>query len=418
MKHVNREVHSAYVHIKTLESVSQALQFLKNDAGDTLKEQIALAEIPAPPFTEDKRATVYQEWLHSLGLENVKRDTEGNVYGIRKGKGSGPILFVSAHIDSVFSADVDTTVTEKKGVYYGPGITDDARGLAALLSIVRAFQETGIQTVGDIIFGGTVGEEGPGNLRGVKAFFQENKDVDGFISIDAVSPSDIVYKGTGSYRYQVTYEGPGGHSFGAFGTPSAVHAAARATTEIADLQTEENPRTTFNVGVIEGGTIPTAIAETCQLGVDIRSNGEAELEKLEEKIYRTLARAAKVENERWGYTEADGITYRIEKVGNRPVGMQAEDDIVVQTALEATKALSLKPRLSEAVSTDANYPISIGIPALTLGGGGEAGAAHSLDEWYHPHNSYLGPQRILLTILGLVGIYDEVEEIRPLLKRQ
>ncbi|SDI57692.1 M20/M25/M40 family metallo-hydrolase [Natribacillus halophilus] len=411
-------MNDVYARLKQSQQVKRALQFLFEDDARVLKEQIELAEIPAPPFTEEARAEDYEKRLRSLGLEDVTSDMEGNVYGWQKGEGKGPTLFVSAHLDSVFSADVDLTVTEKAGVYYGPGITDDARGLAALLSLIRACNEAGLQTIGDIIFGGTVGEEGPGDLRGVKAFFREHDNVDGFISIDAVSPSEIIYKGTGSYRYTITFRGPGGHSFGSFGTPSAVHAAARATTAIAELEVETDPKTTFNVGVIEGGTIPTAIAQTCSIGVDIRSNGKGELDVLEKNIQKIVEQAMNAENERWGYTEDHGISSSIEKIGDRPVARQAEDDIIVRTAWQATETLSLQPKLSKAVSTDANYPISIGIPSLTLGGGGQAGAAHSLDEWYQPEKSYLGPQRVLLTMLGLVGLYSDGDLIRPLLAKR
>lgn len=407
-----------YARMKQSKSVNRALEFLFEDDIRTLKEQIALAEIPAPPFSEHTRAVDFEKRLQSLGLENVRRDEEGNVYGDHKGSGGGPTLFVSAHLDSVFSADVDTGVTEKDGVYYGPGITDDARGLAALLSVVRALKAAGIETTGDVIFGGTVGEEGQGDLRGVKTFFSENKNVDGFLSIDTVSPQEIIYTGTGSYRYMIRFRGPGGHSFGSFGTPSAVHAAARATAAIADLETESEPKTTFNVGMIEGGAIPTAIAETCAMGVDIRSDGMAQLKTLEEKIQRIVERAVRVENERWGYAETKGVAATMEKIGDRPVAPQSDGNIIVQTAWHATEALALTPRLAKPVSTDANFPISIGVPSLTLGGGGEAGAAHSLDEWYQPKRSYLGPQRILLTILGLAGISLESIFSPPLLPKR
>ncbi|WP_059104950.1 M20/M25/M40 family metallo-hydrolase [Shouchella shacheensis] len=410
----NERIQSAYRKLAEDSQVRKALSFLEADAEQTLREQIRFAEIPAPPFLEEVRATELKIQLQELGLEDVQQDLQGNVFGLRKGTGSGPTLFVSAHIDSVFSAETETNVTERDGIYYGPGITDDARGLAALLSIVRAFNESGIETHGDLVFGGTVGEEGPGDLRGVKAFFTEQTNVDGFISIDAVSPEAIVYKGTGSYRYEVTYSAPGGHSFQAFGTPSAVHAAGRATAKVAGLTPPKEPKTTFNVGVIEGGTIPTAIAESCTLYVDIRSNGLAELEALDGQVRQLFTEAAEEENAHFGYSEKDGVQVLIEKKGDRPVGAQPKDASCVQTAWQATKALGLTPSLADAISTDANYPISIGIPALTLGAGGETGATHSLDEWYDPTDGHLGPQRIFLTILGLVGALD----IEPQLAKQ
>ncbi|MBM7632287.1 M20/M25/M40 family metallo-hydrolase [Geomicrobium sediminis] len=384
--------------------VAEALEFLERDDATTLQEQITITEIAAPPFQEENRAHYMLERLKELGLSNVTEDSEGNVYGTRKGIGKGPALFVCAHIDSVFSIETDVSVSEKNGVYYGAGICDDARGLAALLTLVRALNEVPIDTIGDIIFGATVGEEGPGDLRGVKAFFEEHpKEIDGFISIDFASPSAIVYKGTGSNRFRVTFEGPGGHSYNAFGTPSAVHAASRASVKFADMDVCTKPKTTFNVGVIEGGTIPTAIAEKCIMQIDIRSNGQSELTSMANTVYDYVEKACHEENERWGYTKENGIGYKVEKTGDRPVGDQEDDSVIVEVATLATRALGLTPTLEEASSTDANHPISLGIPSLTLGGGGEAGKYHTLQEWYKPVKSYLGPQRILLTMLGLVG---------------
>ncbi|MDQ0208495.1 M20/M25/M40 family metallo-hydrolase [Alkalicoccobacillus murimartini] len=404
MYKLDKETETVFTHLQKHQDIKAGLQFLEADQAQTLQEQIELAEISAPPFEETKRALAYKNKLEQLGLEEVKQDSEGNVYGVLKGNRPGPKLFVSAHIDSVFSSDTDVTVTEKDGLYYGPGITDDARGLAALLSIVRAFNHTGIKPEADIIFGGTVGEEGPGDLRGVKAFFSENKDVEGFISIDSVSPSAIIYKGTGSYRYEITYSGPGGHSFGAFGTPSAVHAAGRAIAMIADLETSTDPKTSFNVGVVEGGTIPTAIAEQSKLYLDIRSNGKKELDEIDSRVRVIFQQAAEQENKRWGYVGQKGIQVELNKLGNRPVGTQLDEAAIVQTAWAATEQLGLVPTLEQAVSTDANYPISIGIPAITLGAGGDAGGAHSLDEWFDPTDAHLGPQRVFLTILGLSGV--------------
>ncbi|MFB4158314.1 M20/M25/M40 family metallo-hydrolase [Geomicrobium sp. JSM 1781026] len=392
--------------------VKQMLSSINADDKNTLDEQITIAQIPAPPFSEHERADYIKKCLEELGLLDVRKDEEGNVYGRRKGAGNGPTLFVSAHIDSVFSKDTDTTVSEKDGIYYGPGITDDARGLAALLTIVRAFQQSAIETTGDIIFGGTVGEEGPGDLRGVKAFFKDNRDIDGFISIDAVSPTEIIYNGTGSFRYIVTYKGPGGHSFGAFGTPSAVHAAARATVKLADLEPSTDPKTTFNVGVFEGGTIPTAIAEEAKLAIDLRSNGEPELDSIEQTMFRFLQEAADEENRKWAFSSEEGVGYTIEQIGDRPVGSQSSSTEIVETAWYATEALALAPSLAPPASTDSNYPMSIGVPSITLGAGGQAGGAHTLLEWYRPEKGYLGPQRVLLTILGLVGTVGNSPTLR------
>lgn len=214
--------------INAMSSVRNALDAIRRDEARSVSDQIALSQIPSPPFKGDRRTQEYQRRLTELGLENVHRDREGNVYGLRRGVGGGPTMFVSAHLDTVFPEDTDLTVAKRGGRYYGPGISDDARGLVAVLAVARALRDAGVQTRGDIIFGGTVGEEGLGNLRGVKAFFADNPGVDGFITIEPGGPETVIYEATGSRRYEIAFTGPGGHSFGDFGRPSAIHAMARA----------------------------------------------------------------------------------------------------------------------------------------------------------------------------------------------
>jgi tripeptide aminopeptidase len=388
----------------------QGLDFLKEDHEQTIQEQITITEIPAPPFKEQKRAEFLLSRFKDLGLEDCQIDKEGNALGTLRGTGKGPKIFVTAHIDTVFHEGTDTTVKVKDGILYAPGICDDTSGVAELLSIVRAFKATNIQNIGDIVFGGTVGEEGLGNLRGVRAFFQEHDDIDGFISIDGPDVSRICYKGTGSYRYKVTYKGPGGHSFGAFGLPSATHALARAAAAIADIQTKANPKTTFTVGEIHGGTSVNAIAEEAHMLVDLRSNDAKELLKLEQQFLEITHKAVEDENARWNSNQ---ISVSLVKIGDRPAGTQADDDPIIVIASAATEAMGLTPTLSGPSSTDSNIPISLGIPSVTLGKGGKSGGTHTLGEWFDPTDSYLGPQRAFLTILGLVGVESVVEPLLP-----
>jgi tripeptide aminopeptidase len=265
-------VTTAYDNLIRNETVKQGLVYIKADQDNTLLDQKEICAIPAPPFKEKIRGEYYLQRLADLGLKDVRMDSEGNVLGIRPGTGNGPTLVVAAHLDTVFPEGTDTTVKEKDGKLYAPGISDDTRSLAALLSIVRAFNETNISTVGDIIFCGNVGEEGLGDLRGVKALFRDNKNIDGFISLDGTGAAGITYLATGSHRYKITYQGPGGHSFGAFGLPSATHALGRAIAKIADLQTPKEPKTTFTVGTVQGGTSVNAIAGEASMEVDMRSN--------------------------------------------------------------------------------------------------------------------------------------------------
>jgi acetylornithine deacetylase/succinyl-diaminopimelate desuccinylase-like protein len=386
------------------------LDFLRADHENTVAEQKQLCEIPSPPFKEQVRAADYQKRLAALGLKDVQMDKEGNVFGLRPGTGKGPKLLVAAHLDTVFAAGTDLSVKEKDGKLYAPGIADDARGLAALLSIIRAFNETGIKTAGDIIFSGNVGEEGLGDLRGIKALFRDHKDIDGFISIDGTDAEKITYLATGSHRYEIIYKGPGGHSLNAFGRPSAIHAMGRAIAQIADLKTPLEPKTTFTVGVVSGGTSINSIAAEARMQMDMRSNRLKELLELEAKFLDIVKKAAVEENARWN---SDKITVQIKPVGDRPAGIQPPDALIVQAAWASTQAISRQPKLGEPSSTDSNLPISLGIPAITIGGGGKEDNNHSPSEWFDPTNAYLGPQRIFLTILGLSGIDGTTKPLLP-----
>ena len=234
-------------------TVQESLGFLEQDNDNTTEDQISVTTIPAPTFQEEIRGKEFEKRFRELGLENVHVDEVGNVYGSRPGIGNGPRLVVSAHLDTVFPEGTDTIPVWKDGKVYAPGISDDGRGLAVLLTLLRALGNSNIKTVGDLVFVATVGEEGLGDLRGVKALFKDNADIDGFISIEPGEPNRTTYLATGSRRYSITYKGPGGHSFGNFGLPSAIHAQGRAIAMISDIETPTNPKTTFNIGTVHGG---------------------------------------------------------------------------------------------------------------------------------------------------------------------
>jgi tripeptide aminopeptidase len=409
---ISNEVKKAYENLLANAQVNVGLTFIKSDNEDTMADQIAITEIPAPPFKEHVRAEYYKKRLEELGLMDVRTDNEGNVFGVRPGTGNGPKLFVCGHLDTVFPEGTDTTVRKEGGKYIGPGIADDCRGLASVLTLARAFNNANIQTKGDIVFGGVVGEEGLGDLRGTKAIFREQSDIDGFISIEPGKPSRTTYLGTGSRRYSVTYKGPGGHSYGAFGLPSAIHALGRAIAKISELNVPEDPKTTFTVGTISGGTSVNTIAAEAAMLLDLRSVSPEELSKLEEKVITFLKVAAVEENEHW---KSDGIKVDIKLVGDRPAGFQPSDAIIVQAALASTEAIGFEPLLGQPSSTDSNVPISLGVPAVTLGGGGTNGAGHTIGEWFDPTDAYFGVQKIFLTMIGLVGIENIME---PLLQKK
>ena len=409
---VSGKVQEIYEKLQASAPIQQGIAFLAADHQNTIADQIAINEVPSPPFHEAERAKYYQQKLEEAGLADVRMDQEGNVYGVFNGSGAGPRIFVSAHLDTVFAAGTDVTVREKDGKLYAPGIADNARGLAAILSVIRALKGTGVKTVGDIIFGGDVGEEGLGDLRGVKAFFRENTDVDGYITVDGVKEQIITYLCTGSRRYEITYRGSGGHSWNAFGLPSAIHALGRAIAKISEIRTPSQPKTTFTVGTITGGTSVNSIAAEASMLLDMRSAKEEELKKLESAVMVLLDEAAAEENARW---DSDDIKVEIKLVGDRPAGEQAPDAPIVQAAWAATEAIGLVPEFGPASSTDANLPLSMGIPAIRICGGGAEGHNHSLDEWYNPANGYRGPQKVFMTLLGLVGVEGLTE---PLLAKR
>jgi acetylornithine deacetylase/succinyl-diaminopimelate desuccinylase-like protein len=405
---IEPQLEAAFLAIVADPAVAGALQQLKTDELVTLEEQKRVSEIPSPPFGEARRAQHYLARMRDLGLADAGIDTEGNVVGLRKGvglrRGAGrkPKLVVSAHLDTVFAAGTNVEVTEKDGVLYAPGIGDDGRGLAALLALLRALNTANLATVGDILFVGTVGEEGLGDLRGVKALFRDHADIDGFVSIDKMGVHRIVNQASGSRRYKITFKGPGGHSFNDFGQPSAIHAMGRAIAKISDIRTPADPKTTFTVGIVEGGQSVNAIAAQASLLVDMRSSQREAMLELERAVLGLIESAVADENRRW---EADKMSFELHSVGDRPAGVTPENAIIVQAARRAVAAVTGGTGAQLVVSsTDANIAMSRGIPAVTIGGGGEGGDAHTTGEWYRPTESHLGPQSALLLVLALSGL--------------
>jgi tripeptide aminopeptidase len=383
--------------------VIKAFDDIKADDARSFAEQKRITEIPAPPYKEKVRAEYYLKRMQELGFKDAAIDSEGNVIALRKGSGGGrPKLVVSAHLDTVFPEGTDVTVKEKDGAILAPGIGDDSRGLAALLSLIKSINANEIATVGDVMFVGTVGEEELGNLRGVKALFRDHSDIDGFISIDGLGITRVVNQATGSHRYEFIFTGPGGHSFQEFGLPSAIHAMGRAIAKISDLQTPSDPKTTFTVGTVVGGTSVNAIAAEARMAVDMRSDSTEELLKLEARLLDLVKQAVVEENARW---KSDKLTVEIKLIGDRPAGIVAMDSPIVQATQRAVAVVTRAPRVTFAgSSTDSNLAMSLGIPAVTIGGGGEGGNWHSRNEWYKPVDAWYGPQNALLTILMLTGL--------------
>jgi len=391
--------------------VRAALDILKTDNAWTLQQQVELTAIPSPPFKESKRGAEFKKRLEALGLKNIRVDTAGNVIAERRGVGSGPTVVIAGHLDTVFPEGTDVTVKHDGTKLRAPGIGDDDRGLAVVLAVVRAFEKAGVQTNGTVYFVGDVGEEGPGNLRGMRNLFgKELKGkVDYFISVDDAGLG-IASRAVGSHRYRISYKGPGGHSYGAFGIPNPIHALGRAIAGISDIQVPANPKTTFNVGVIQGGTSVNSIAGEASMEVDMRSEDAKSLAAVDAQVQRIIHDALTAENARWPGPRAAAakISLVVDTIGIRPTGGQADSAPIVQTALAAGKALGFSSSTT-ASSTDANIPISLGIPAIRIGGGGDAEGAHSLGEWYDDGpNGYLGPQWAALLVAALAGVHSGV----------
>ena len=358
-----------------------ATAFIDKDHERFVSELIALTQVPAPPFKEQKRGDAFLALMRQLSLSDVEMDEAGNVMGVRKGDGSGSMLAVLAHMDTVFPEGTDVTVKRDGGKFSAPGIGDNTRGLALMLALVRAMDAAKFQTSGDILFVGNVGEEGEGDLRGTKFVFQKGKYKDrikNFIAIDGGDQSTITNGGVGSRRYRVTFKGPGGHSYSAFGLVNPAFAMGNAIAKFSHVQVPKEPKTTYSIGVVRGGTSINAIPFEVSMDVDMRSESCDALKKVEDQLLAIVRDATEEENKARSTMEGK-IVADPKLIGDRPCGKTAETSPLVQTVSAAVSAFGLKPEL-ETSSTDANLPMTLGIPAVTIGRG-PSFRAHSLDEY-------------------------------------
>lgn len=382
-----------------------ALNSFTTESEAITEQHIRICSIPAAPFHEEQRALYLREKFIELGLSEVEIDPEGNTIGLWSGRSASPLFVVSAHLDTVFPESTDFTVRQSGNKLWAPGISDDGCGLAALIAFAGALWKHEITTIGSVLFVGTVGEEGEGNLRGVRYLLTKGKwanRVDAFLSFDGSGVEGITNRALGSRRYRIEFRGSGGHSWGDFGIPNPIHAMGRAIARLAAYPAPREPRTTFNVGRIEGGTSINAIATSATMEVDLRSADEAGLRRLDAYFRRALLQVVDEENE----SRRPGdqlLEVNIDLIGERPTGETRANTFLVELAQEATGFVGSPARLDQS-STDSNLPISLGIPAITLGSGGTSGASHTLDEWYDPTDRDLGLKRGLLVMLGMVGI--------------
>jgi di/tripeptidase len=361
-----------------------AMATLDQDHDRIVADTITLTEIPAPPFKEEKRARAYMEMLKAHGLSDVEMDAEGNVMGLRRGTGKpgGPIVVIAAHLDTVFPEETNVKVRREGTKLFAPGVGDDTHSLAVLLGYVRALDAAKIKTKKDILFVGNVGEEGPGDLRGVRYLFTkgEYKDrIAAFFSMDGTSAPRVTSGAVGSRRYRVTFKGPGGHSYGAYGLVNPMAAMGTTVVEMNKIKTPPQPKTTYATSVVGGGTSVNSIPDAIWLEVDMRSESKEELAKIDAQFLQIVEGAVSAENAARS-TAAGKISAEVKMIGDRPTGNTREDAEIVQMTAAAVRAAGYSPILG-ASSTDSNMPISLGIPAVTIGSGGQGGRAHALDEW-------------------------------------
>ncbi|HEY6989072.1 MAG TPA: M20/M25/M40 family metallo-hydrolase [Bryobacteraceae bacterium] len=394
------------VRVKSLfesQKFRTATEFLRSDHARFVQELITLTEIPAPPFKEDARAKAYLDMLSAHGLSDVEMDAEGNVMGLRKGSGAGPMLAVLAHLDTVFPEGTDVKVKQNGTRLAAPGVGDDSRGLSVVLHILRAMAAAKFQTASDILFVGNVGEEGEGDLRGVKYLLTRGKYKDRvkqLIAVDGPEQVRIVTGGIGTKRYRVYFSGPGGHSYLAFGLVNPAFAMGNAITKMARLKVTAQPKTTFNVGVLSGGISANSIPVKVSMDVDLRSESKDELNKLANQFHSILHEAVVEENEARS-TKEGAIVAEAKLISDRPAGETPHDSVLVRSAAAVIRAFGHEP-VYGAISTDANIPMSIGIPAVAIARGGKGGRQHSLDEWVdvEENSSVEAAQVLMLTILA------------------
>ena len=384
-----------------------AVAVLDREHDRTVQDIVTLTEIPAPPFAEAARAAAYLAMLREHGLEEVEEDAVGNVMGRRRGTGNGATIVVAAHLDTVFPAGTDVRVRREGTKLFAPGVGDDTRSLAVNLAFLRAMDQAGIRTRADILFVGDVGEEGLGDLRGVRHLFTAGRHRDriqAFFTVDSPEVDRIVTGGIGSKRYRVTFRGPGGHSFAAFGLVNPSYAMARAALTLADLAAPGDPRTTHCASVLGGGTSVNAIPDAVWMEVDLRSQSAVELARLEAEFLAGVQQAAEAENAARSTREGP-VTVTVEPIGDRPAGTTPATAEIVQLAMASVAAHGYAPR-QEFSSTDANIPMSLGIPAIKIGSGGRGGRAHSLKEWIDVEKgeSLRGMSASLAAILAVAGL--------------
>lgn len=398
--------------------VQKALDFLKQDEAATFEELKKLACIPAPTFAEkEHRSPAYLELLRSYGAEDCEMDEIGNVWGYVNGSAPRPVVMIDAHIDTVFSYDVPLEIKQTAQDRYNcPGMSDDTACLAMDLSVLRALRYADLRPVGRIRINGAVRHEGEGDLQGMKAIVAGNAELDACFCAETLSrPGAIINTVLGVYRYELVFRGQGGHSWLDFGRPNPIQAACRFGAALSAQVPSDNPKTTFNLGTISGGTTVNSIPTECRLKLDLRSVSAESLDKLDALARRLVEEAVEEENARW--SSGERISVEFIRIGNRPAGHTPDDAAILQVFWRASELAGLEPFFWPPLGTNGNVPLHAGIPTLSYGGGGIGGNLHSRDEWYSPSFSAQHAQRLLLSVLAMAGLEGVSQPLAQVLQR-
>jgi tripeptide aminopeptidase len=411
---LSRSARQDITQVAALPEVHSAFNWFRAHQRDLNEAQLELTRIPAPPFGEGARAEWLKNKFASLGLADVHVDEVGNVIGVRPGADPKRtrVLALTAHIDTVFPEGTSLKVRKEGDRLLGPGISDNAAGVTGLLAIAGALQQSGIKTQLPILFVGNVGEEGEGDVRGMRHLFGDSEWADSIqytLVLDGAGADSIVSQALGSRRFQVKVRGPGGHSWSDFGVPNPIVALARAIDSFSRTSVPTDPKTTFNVGVIEGGTSVNSIPEEASMRVDLRSASSDEIAKLEKTLRDALDEAIQQSSSsRKGKRDGSGgqLSFEMKLIGDRPAAELKPGSRILAIVQAADAHLGNSARVQRA-STDANIPLSLGREAVAIGAGGAGGGAHTLHEWYDPTNRELGLKRILLSTLALAAVQSD-----------
>src|SRR5437763_5138595 len=390
--------------------VRSAYNWFRSQEPQFLQWQMEMARIAAPPLGESARAAWVQERFREIGLDDVRIDDVGNVFGTHPGFGRRYVA-LSAHIDTVFPANTPLNIRQQGSRIYGPGVSDNGAGVVALLAIAALLRNVRLRHALPFVFIGNVGEEGEGDLRGMRHIFSTPRWKDSIahsVVLDGAGADTIVAEALGSRRFEVIVRGPGGHSWSDFGAPNPIVVLSRAIDTFTATPVPATPKTTFNIGVIRGGTSVNSIPESASMKVDIRSTSMAEMERLEQSMRLSLNRA--IEDETLAsemrsslQKRPSGVNCEVVAIGNRPAGELSANARILQVVRAVDAQLSNAAQVQRA-STDANIPLSLGQEAVAIGGGGSGGGAHTLQEWFDSNGRELGLKRILLTMLALAGV--------------